>query len=378
MGIFIIMTKKSKEKLVLKGSFYKLTQEDKLNIVNLYSSGARLKDLAQKYHISAPNLKKLLTNMGVSIRAVRYSKELLDIIINLWKNTSLTITDLSTRLNITPETLKKILTNTNKEQVLQNIDIECLITEFKNNNNLCKRKCHNQGLKDKVIDLYQNSDLYSFQIMKILNVSKSNLNKWTRGLKRIANQDESKHKKYFYDKWVDEYGKEKADEMMSKIKEGQSKRSSGKNNHSYGKVSHQRSGCGWKGWYKDHYFRSLREVAYMIYLDENNIPWISAEKKSFEIKYVNWDGADRTYRPDFLINEKNLIEIKPKRLHKSPTIMAKTKAALVWAAENGFTYEIIDFKIDGAKILAALNEGLIKFDRDYEEKFINWVSIKKK
>lgn len=181
---------------------------------------------------------------------------------------------------------------------------------------------------------------------------------------------------HFYKKWIEKYGEEVAAKMIAESKEKLSIKYSGKNNPAYGKVSHQRSGCGWKGWYKTHYFRSLREVAYMIHLDENNINWSSAEKKCFEIKYVNWDGADRTYRPDFLINEKNLIEIKPKRLHNSPTIMAKTKAALIWAAENSFTYEIIDFKIDGAKILAALNGGLVKFDRDYKEKFLNYISSK--
>lgn len=179
--------------------------------------------------------------------------------------------------------------------------------------------------------------------------------------------------KNMYYFWEKRYGKEIAEKKMDDYKEKRRILHSGENNPMYGVPPKNGSGCGYKGWYKTHYFRSLREVAYMIHLDENNIPWSSAEKKSFEIKYINWDGADRTYRPDFLINEKNLIEIKPKRLHKSPTIMAKTKAALVWAAANGFTYEIIDFEIDATKIMTALNEGLIKFNRDYKERFLKYI-----
>jgi transposase len=137
----------------------------------------------------------------------------------------------------------------------------------------------------------------------------------------------------------------------------------------------QGAGVGWKGWYKGIYFRSLREVSYLLYLDKNNIPWTPAEKKKYTIPYINWDGAERTYRPDFLINNDTLIEIKPKRLQKSPNVMAKTKAALIWAAENGLKYEIIDFPINQSEILAQIDIN-IKFDRDYKEKFLKYVKIK--
>jgi hypothetical protein len=180
--------------------------------------------------------------------------------------------------------------------------------------------------------------------------------------------------KTVYSTWVEKYGKEIADQKLIEFKTKQSKNSSGKNNPMYGVPSPNGSGVGWKGWYKGFYFRSLREVSYLIFLDKNNIPWAPAEKKKYTIPYINWDGAERTYRPDFLINNDTLIEIKPKRLQKSPNVMVKTKAALLWAAENGLKYEIIDFPINPTDILAQIDTN-IKFDRDYKERFLEYIKF---
>lgn len=177
------------------------------------------------------------------------------------------------------------------------------------------------------------------------------------------------------EKWEFEYGKEKANEMWNEYTNKLSISSGGINNPMYGKPSPNGSGQGWKGHYKNFYFRSLRELSYLLYLDKNDIKWETAESKRFMIKYKSYDETDRTYRPDFYLPELNkLVEIKPKRLHKSPLILLKTAAALEFCKDNNLTYEIFDFPIDTLKIKKALDEGKIKFSKDYQKKFLEFIS----
>ena len=177
---------------------------------------------------------------------------------------------------------------------------------------------------------------------------------------------------HFYKKWIEKHGQEKADEMMNEIKKDWSESSSGANNPMYGKPVPKGAGQGWKGYYKDFYFRSLREISYLLYLDENNIPWETAERKKFIIKYQNYDGTERTYRPDFLVNNNTLVEIKPKRLQNSPLIILKSNAAIKFCEINNLTFQILDFPINADKIKSALVTGLIKFERDYKERFLDY------
>jgi len=177
-----------------------------------------------------------------------------------------------------------------------------------------------------------------------------------------------------YSVWLAKYGKEGADRRDLECREKKSKKSSGKNNPMYGKSSPNGSGQGWKGWYKDFFFRSLRELSYVLYLEEYNIKWTSGEHDIL-IRYKNYDGSDRTYRPDFYLPElKKVIEIKPKRLQKSPLIKLKTKAAIKHCENLGLEYEILDYPINLDKIKSSLNNGLIKFQGKYLEKFLNYIN----
>ena len=173
--------------------------------------------------------------------------------------------------------------------------------------------------------------------------------------------------------WTEKFGKETAAIMFENYKEKHSKRCAGEGNPMYGKPSPKGAGNGWKGWYKEVYFRSLREVSYLIYLDKNNILWTPAEKKEFTIHYLDYKGDKRTYRPDFLVNGNILVEIKPKRLHNSPTIQLKAAAAIDFCNKHNLKYELVDFPINANDILEKLIYNEIKFDRDYKEKFLNYI-----
>lgn len=145
----------------------------------------------------------------------------------------------------------------------------------------------------------------------------------------------------YYDVWLSKYGKEKADLLMQQKKDKHKISSSGKNNPMYGKESPKGSGNGWSGWYKNWYFRSLKELSYVVnVLEPNGLKWKSAE--NIRIKYQDWSGSDRTYGPDFLVEDKLLVEVKPKKLHSSVSVLSKQSAAEKFAESKGWKYQIID------------------------------------
>lgn len=176
-----------------------------------------------------------------------------------------------------------------------------------------------------------------------------------------------------YQTWVDKYGKEEADKKMSACKKKHSQRSSGKGNPMYGKPAPQGCGNGWKGWYKNMYFRSLRELFFIIdYIEKNNWSWESGEKKCHKIEYQDYKGKVRNYFPDYIIENKYIYEIKPKKLWNTPCVLAKQKAAIAYAKKLNLTYILVDPIINYDILKKLYNNKEIKFLPKSEELFLNF------
>lgn len=143
----------------------------------------------------------------------------------------------------------------------------------------------------------------------------------------------------------------------------------GSKNNMYGKPSPIGSGNGWSGWYNGWYFRSLRELSFVLYLEKNNHFWEPAESKKFRIKYIDDKGNDRNYFPDFLVNDAELIEIKPKPLQDTVENKLKKEAAILFCEKNGYFYKMMDFEINDAIIVEKYKEGKIKFLDKWDSKF---------
>lgn len=116
-----------------------------------------------------------------------------------------------------------------------------------------------------------------------------------------------RNKSKFLGKTYEEiYGTKKAKEIKKKL----SKSRSGERNPMYGKPTSKRSGSGYQGWYKEHYFRSTLELSFIInFLEKNNLIWESGELRKYTIKY-QINGIERTYRCDY-VTKTTAYEIKP-------------------------------------------------------------------
>lgn len=171
-----------------------------------------------------------------------------------------------------------------------------------------------------------------------------------------------------YEKWVEKYGVEEADKRLAETKKKHSKNNTGEGNPMYGKPSPNGAGNGWKGWYKNFYFRSLRELCFLI--DHPNA--ISAE--FVNIEYINYQGIKRTYRPDFILGNK-LIEIKPAKLINSPNNKLKFEAAKKYCEVNQLEFIVMDYDIDIKAIRCNIDNGNIKFSHNYLERFNEYEKV---
>lgn len=180
--------------------------------------------------------------------------------------------------------------------------------------------------------------------------------------------------KTYYQVWVSKLGKDEADKREKRRREKSSLASRGSNNSMYGKPAPTGSGCGWSGWYKGWYFRSLRELSYVVLvLEAKHAQWITCEKAGIKIPYKSWGGRSRTYTPDFFIENKMIVEIKPEKLKFFPTVILKNEAAQKLCSSKGWEYSILDPQMLSEDEIANMHSsGIIKFSDRYEKKFNDW------
>jgi hypothetical protein len=180
-----------------------------------------------------------------------------------------------------------------------------------------------------------------------------------------------------YSVWLEKYGEEEANKRMEDMAEKKRVKSSGSKNPMFGKPSPMGSGYGWKGWYKGWYFRSLRELSYMInVIEKNNHKWEHAEERKYSINYTSYDGSERTYRADFIIDDTLMVEIKPKRLHSTPLVMLKKKAAEEFCKSRNMVYSIVDCDIDIKSIFDLFQKGEIILESRYKDRFTEYMKRK--
>jgi primosomal replication protein N len=149
--------------------------------------------------------------------------------------------------------------------------------------------------------------------------------------------------KRVFDIWVEKYGIEEANKREIERKNKISIKTNGKNNPMYNKETPLKSGNGIHGWYKNFYFRSLHELKFILICERFKLKIISAEK--IRIKYLSYTGNERTYSPDYIVDNKYLIEIKPKKLHNTPLNSLKFRSAIEYCKEKYLKFKVLDFGI---------------------------------
>lgn len=177
--------------------------------------------------------------------------------------------------------------------------------------------------------------------------------------------------KSVYDRWVLKYGVEEANAKLINFKNKISSNTKGENNPMFGKPSPIGSGNGWSGWYKGWYFRSILELSYMINVIERfDIKWKSGEHHDFKIQYTDYNGTVRNYYCDFIINDKYLVEIKPRYLINSKSNILKRNAAIKFCENISMVYKITNCRrLTDDEISILIKNGLVILTDRYNKKY---------
>jgi hypothetical protein len=147
---------------------------------------------------------------------------------------------------------------------------------------------------------------------------------------------------------IDKYGKEigmqKYEEWSQKLEKNGFQE--GKLNPSFGKSPPTNAGRSYKGWYKDLFFRSTLELAFILkYESLNKCLPISGDDAQYRLTYKSADSKIRTYVPDFVCLINNIIyELKASAFVSDKNNLSKTEAAHKLLLETKFTYKVITEK----------------------------------
>jgi hypothetical protein len=247
------------------------------------------------------------------------------------------------------------------------------------NNSIC-RKCASTGDKNPMYGKTGDKNPFygkkhtkeTIEKQSKIKIGKKHGKETIKKMKLLFGGDKNPmYGKPLYNIWLDKYGVDVANEKMLSYKEKHSNNMKGDKNPMYGKPSPNGSGNGWSGWYNGWYFRSIRELTYMVKIIERfNLKWVSGESNKYKIEYIDYKGNKRNYFPDFIINEKYVIECKPKKMWNSDSVIRKTEAALRYCKKNGLIYKKIDIgTLTNLEIKSLYENGDIKFLPRYEKKY---------
>lgn len=116
---------------------------------------------------------------------------------------------------------------------------------------------------------------------------------------------------------------------------------SGENNPMFGKPAPFKAGNGTQGWYNNQYFRSLRELTFILKIESEGKKWKSGESQEYRIPYTI-NGINRNYFPDFIVDDTEMVECKPAYLINTESVLLKTEAAINFCNKRKMTYTIMD------------------------------------
>jgi hypothetical protein len=160
-------------------------------------------------------------------------------------------------------------------------------------------------------------------------------------------------------------------DKANQIKTAKSKMYKGSGNPMFGKPSPQGSGNGWSGWYNDWFFRSILELSYMVkVIDRYSMKWETGENRKYRITYVDTNGVIRNYFPDFVINNKYVVEIKPTSLIKTLKVQEKVNAGIDYCNKHDMVYKITNIPpLTNTEFKKLIDSNKVKLTNRYNKKY---------
>lgn len=133
-----------------------------------------------------------------------------------------------------------------------------------------------------------------------------------------------------------------------------------------------------KGYYKEWYFRSLKELSFVLTCEKNGLKWQGAEKEEFAVWYTDLYGKRRKHYPDLFVDDHIIVEVKPTKHQKGKLVQLKAKAMKEFCDTKGYDYQIVSprkvLKKDLEDLIA---RNLITFTDDCSSKISGYLNRRK-
>jgi len=130
---------------------------------------------------------------------------------------------------------------------------------------------------------------------------------------------------------------------------------------------------GYVGRYKNFLFRSLMELSFIV--DNERFHKIESAEQSHMIKY-RFDNKIRKYYPDFILDGKIIVEIKPKQYISDRKVRRKCKTIRKYCEKNGLEFKIIEWPIDKNRIRNLFLSGAFSILNRTPEQIEDYLKIK--
>lgn len=129
---------------------------------------------------------------------------------------------------------------------------------------------------------------------------------------------------------------------------------------------------GYVGRYKHYIFRSLMELSFI--LDHENDHVVESAERKHRIRYW-YDGKERTYHPDFILDSNTIVEIKPDTLIDDAKVRAKSAAIREYCDQLGLGFEIKSWPVDKERIRTLILNNSVKITNKPPEAICDYLNI---
>ncbi len=111
-------------------------------------------------------------------------------------------------------------------------------------------------------------------------------------------------------------------------------------------------------------------LQFLLVAERFNLKLKTAESKQYQIKYSDFEGTERSYFPDYVVNDKRLVKVKPKKLWNTPKNKIKFEAAREWCNDKNLIFKVVDFgKVESFIFDNLIETNSVVLNKRYIEKY---------
>lgn len=134
-----------------------------------------------------------------------------------------------------------------------------------------------------------------------------------------------------------------------------------------------------KGYYKNWFFRSLKELSFALLCEKNGAKWRGAETEEFAVFYKDIYGKIHKHYPDFFVDDHIVVEVKPTKHQRGKLVQLKAEAMKKFCESKGYTYQMVSpRKVNIEELESLIQSGEVQILEEQETNIKQYINRRKK